>query len=130
MDLLALPSGLLQPDCAVMIALVLFLMFFGQVSFAEDFFGLGPVEFFSGTAKLRQSMEKAQADIDWREPVMGRDGQVHYALPLPVVLQLLNDPSDHNARVYVDWQQRRMRRVMQAQQAIERAQNSGLEDQE
>jgi len=63
----------------------------------------------------------------WKEPVVSADGTVSSYTPPAALLRLLEDPTEENAIEYLQWQRRRIEKILRAQKAIARAQQQLLE---
>ena len=86
---------------------------------ASDFFHVGPLKYFSeGEKIMRQGFKQVRKIIDWREPVLSQDGTITYHVPPRPVLDLLDDPTQENARLYLAWQNEKMQRILKAQEVL------------
>ncbi len=70
--------------------------------------------------KLQQEELTNHAEVfDFREPVLGSDGNMTYYTPPSAVLKLLQNPTYENAQAYMAWQKQKMLKINKAQQAID-----------
>ena len=92
--------------------------------FASNPFSMGKVDYFS---ENELSLKKTQELIDWREPMLSKDGQLTYYTPPKVMQQLLDDPTPENARVYIEWQKERTDRIIKVQEVIARAREGAVQ---
>ncbi len=67
---------------------------------------------------MKEGFKQTQKPIDWREPITSADGRtVNYVPPQPVA-DLLDNPTPENARLYIAWQDEKMKRIHKAQEVL------------
>jgi len=114
MDILE-KNGMLQNRFANPYIFVVVLVSFCPPVWAENFFKLEPIEYFQ---IIKKKDEKVHS-FDWRTPMFNADGKVSFYEPPAPVLNLLNEPSLMNAKLYIAWQEEKMDKIKKAQQVIE-----------
>jgi len=65
------------------------------------------------------SADPSAAQKRWSEPAVSEDGSIQTYHPPKQVAELLENPTEENARAYLDWQRERMRRIQEAQRILE-----------
>ena len=63
----------------------------------------------------------------WGEPTINERGEMVYRIPPRIVLNLLMEPNEQNAREYMRWSEKRMQSLQAAQEAIARVNNAQIE---
>jgi len=109
------------------IILVTFLIFLSvNLSFAEYFCNEMDHFSFEGECKMKEqnnseTVNKEQEKYElWCDPQMDPNtGQISCKMPPKVVLDLLENPSQENAKKYYEWNNKRIERIIAAQKAIE-----------
>ena len=91
---------------------ILILMASINRTYAANPYQLGEVDYFSHKEQIKEA-------FDWHEPAMTSDGQLEVYTPPKMVLNLLENPTDTNARAYLAWQRQKVEKIIKAQQAIE-----------
>lgn len=99
----------------------------------EGFFAIAEVDFWGTKHAVRRaapgrsaSLDRTSSDQDlWQDVVLEASGRVTSYRPPAVVVQLLENPTEENARKYLQWQRARLDRIRRAQEMIERVE--GLE---
>lgn len=86
-----------------MIILFMLLIWCAGPARAENLYNLGKVEYFPSKVKPKLQV---QHEMDWQEPAP------------PLVLKLLNEPNEGNARAYLQWQRQKLERLINAQNAV------------
>ena len=104
------------------VTVIVAVLFLANISFAANPFNMGKVMYFSNGKK---SMKKTQKGMDWREASLNADGTITYISPPPAVARLLDDPTPQNARLYLNWQKKKIDRIVKAQEALLRVQKDG-----
>jgi hypothetical protein len=82
---------------------------------AANPYRLGEVDYFHQQAENIQE----EPAFDWRDASLSADGQAASYVPPGPVLTLLDNPSQSNARAYLNWQKQKIERIMKAQEAID-----------
>jgi thiol-disulfide isomerase/thioredoxin len=109
----------------------------------EGFFDRGPVDFWEtkkksvdrnqnqpASATTNRSETRPEAAAKWTESVTSENGQVTRHTPSPIVIDLLEDPSEANARRYLQWQREKLQKILRAQEAVERVQAQLVREQQ
>jgi hypothetical protein len=100
------------------------LLLSAQLAAQDRFFSRPRVDFWG---ENRHEIQPATPTEDlWTEHQVARDGRVSAYRPPQVLLDLLEEPSDQNARRYLDWQRLRVQKILQAQRALDRVNTSSL----
>jgi hypothetical protein len=105
-------------------ALPLVLLLSAQLAAQDRFFSRPRVDFWGENRPDPQPTTPTE-DL-WTEHQVARDGRVSAYRPPQVLLDLLEEPSDENARRYLQWQQLRVRKILHAQRALDRVKTSSL----
>jgi len=97
---------------------------------SPGFFGKDYVDYWNSSwaekakneKKLENETERdlTQAQARWSEPAVSDDGTVQTFYPPKQVAELLDNPTEENARAYLQWQRERMRRIQEAQRILEK----------
>ena len=85
---------------------------------AESYFGHDEVKFFEEKEGTTTEAEKSQEEGLWTEPVIGPSGEVFYYTPPKPVLDFVNNPTEENAKAYLDWNKKRFDAYAKAQQVL------------
>lgn len=101
----------------------------------ERYFARGQVDFWGTRNKAAERNQNQPAPVStnrpetppeaaekWTESVTADNGQVTRHTPAPIVIDLLEDPSETNARRYLQWQREKLQKILKAQQVVERVQ--------
>ncbi len=54
----------------------------------------------------------------WIEPVISPDGSIRYYVPPKIVLDFLEDPTEKNAKRYLEWNKEKLRKINAAQEVL------------
>ncbi len=89
---------------------------------SKRFFKDDSVDFFGDKARrVAESKERASNESIWAEPVRQSDGSVSVYVPPRQVLEFLENPSEENARKYLQWKHERMVKLQAAMEALKKA---------
>ncbi len=92
-----------------------------SICVAANSFDLGPVDYFNKRSKvIENSIKKSPQLLDWREDFINEQGDLAVHQPPGPVLTLLNDPTEENARAYLNWQHQKMERIMYVQKLLDK----------
>jgi len=83
-----------------------------------DFFGRLQLQEKSSQAENRQSPEVI-AD-EWAEPIISSSGRISIYLPPKEVRSFLDNPDSENAKAYLQWNSRRIKKFIAAQEALKK----------
>ncbi|MEW6409753.1 MAG: hypothetical protein AB1488_06530 [Nitrospirota bacterium] len=117
------------------ILITLILLLYPSSIFAEDrgvsFFDCKKIVFFSeckeetkkapapsSNMKSQISNLKSQKESLWIEPVISPDGSIRYYVPPKIVLDFLEDPTEENAKRYLEWNKEKLRKINAAQEVL------------
>jgi len=93
---------------------------FSGLLFAANAFYLDEVDFFNEDTPT--NAERASnieiANRQWAEPVVMPDGKVSYYTPPGAVLAFLEEPTESNAKSYLQWLNERWVKINKAQQVL------------
>ena len=107
--------------------LFIFTVVFSPLSFAEGMFGYSEVQFFEVPSEetatdtpLQTKKEPALKENIWTEPAVGPDGRVYYYTPPRQVLNFISDPTEENAKAYLNWNKVRYSKYNKAQKVLDK----------
>jgi len=102
----------------------------------ESLFGLTKIDFFNPdtpTTQMRETPQYTQIDNSpqgkevageqqnvWSEPIVGPGGNSVYYTPPKQVVAFLDNPSEENAKDYLQWNMNRMGKIQQAQNMLKK----------
>ena len=95
-----------------------------SVAGAEGLFEYGRVDFFNNLdphEKVSQitSQEKPEIIVDeWAEPIISPSGKVSIYVPPKEVKDFLDKPNPGNAKAYLEWNLRRIKKLILAQELL------------
>jgi hypothetical protein len=94
------------------------------VANAQGFFQYDRIDFFN-EADARKKVNRAESEEqpktivdEWAEPVMGPSGKVSIYVPPPEVRDFLEKPDSENAKAYLEWNSRRIKKFILAQELL------------
>ena len=106
---------------------------FLSIAHAQNIFEYDEVDFFNsletqGKVSQAPSKEKPEAvESEWAEPIISPSGNVTIYVPPKEVKDFLDNPVPGNARAYLEWNTKRIRKFIIAQQLLEKeAKGMGL----
>ncbi len=99
-----------------MILLFLCLLIHPGSALAVNPFALGKVNYFTDE---KATLNHERQVFDWRETVIGPQGQLTYYVPPEPVIHFLDDPTPENAQLYLQWQNQRLDRIRRAGKVLE-----------
>ncbi len=119
--------------------IVLIFLVFGVVANGyaqESLFGLTKIDFFNPdtpTAQMKEAPKYTQIESNpegkevgteqqnvWSEPIVGPGGNIVYYTPPKQVVAFLDNPSEENAKDYLQWNMNRMGKIQQAQNMLKK----------
>ncbi len=93
-------------------------------TYAESLFEYERIDFF-GRLKLQEKSSQAEntqsseAIVDeWAEPIISSSGRISIYLPPKEVRNFLENPDSENAKAYLQWNSRRIKKFIAAQEAL------------
>ena len=92
-------------------------LFLASIAWARNPFEMGKVDYFN-EASLSKAVHKEQKELDWREPVIDQSGKISYYTPPGPVLALLENPTEDNAKAYLEWQNAKALQMQKAQEVL------------
>jgi glutaredoxin len=95
-------------------------VFFGEGRDYIDYWNSRWAEKAKSEKKSQNGSDHTPAQSRWSEPAAGEDGQVKTYYPPKQVSELLENPTEENARAYLQWQRERMRRIQEAHRVLEK----------
>lgn len=91
---------------------------------AQGIFQYDRLDFFN-EAEVRKKVSQAEAEEqpktivdEWAEPVMSPSGKVSIYVPPPVVRDFLEKPDPENAKAYLEWNSKRIKKFILAQELL------------
>ena len=87
--------------------------------YAANPYKLGDVDYFKDS--LLSPSKEEHKTLDWQEPFLNAEGKINFYTPPIAVANLLESPTDANAKAYLNWQKLKMQRIIKAQEAIDQA---------
>ena len=94
------------------------------VANAQGFFQYDRIDFFNEAetgkkVNRAESEEQPKTIIDeWAEPVMSPSGRVSIYVPPPEVRDFLEKPDPENAKAYLEWNSKRIKKIILAQELL------------
>ena len=94
------------------------------VANAQGIFQYDRLDFFN-EAEVRKKVSQAEAEEqpkaivdEWAEPVMSPSGKVSIYVPPPEVRDFLEKPDPENAKAYLEWNSKRIKKFILAQELL------------
>ncbi len=98
--------------------------FYLEISYAEGLFQYKRIDFFKNAdtqANARQTADNETPEIvvdEWAEPIINPSGGISIYLPPKEVRDFLDNPDSQNAKAYLEWNSRRIKKFIAAQEAL------------
>lgn len=110
--------------------LVLFIFigfsFYSAITYAKDLFQYERIDFFGNRDIQDNSRQAASNEVpetivdEWAEPIISSSGRTSVYLPPKEVRNFLENPDSQNAKAYLQWNSRRIKKFIAAQEALKK----------
>lgn len=94
------------------------------VANAQGFFQYDRIDFFN-EAEARKKVNRAESEEqpkiivdEWAEPVISPSGKISIYVPPPEVRDFLEKPDSENAKAYLEWNSKRIKKFILAQELL------------
>jgi len=88
---------------------------------AQGVFQYGRIDFFQKQKKISQAETKQSPETiieEWAEPIISSTGKVSIYVPPQEVRDFLEKPNPENAKAYLEWNARRIKKLVFAQELL------------
>jgi hypothetical protein len=109
--------------CFILFTFVVF-SFYSAISYAEGLFQYKRIDFFKNVdtqENARQTASNETPEIivdDWAEPIINPSGRISIYLPPKEVRDFLDNPDSQNAKAYLEWNSRRIKKFIAARDVL------------
>lgn len=99
---------------------------FLELAHAQNLFEYDRVDFFNSIGaqeKMKEPQPKEESDTiesEWAEPIINPSGKVTIYVPPKEVRDFLDKPDSSSAKAYLDWNLKRIKKFITAQQLLEK----------
>ena len=111
--------------CFVLFIFIIF-SFYPEITYANGLFKYGRIDFFRNrdvqeNPRQTVSNEVPETIVDeWAEPVISSSGRISVYLPPEEVRNFIENPDSKNAKAYLQWNSRRIKKFIAAQESLKK----------
>jgi len=111
--------------CFAVLVFIIF-CFCLNITYAKGLFEYERIDFFNKGGLHNETKQTASNDTpeividEWAEPIVSSSGRISIYLPPKEVRSFLDNPDPKNAKAYLEWNSRRIKKFLAAQEALKK----------